>query len=36
MGNALPDVIAVADRVAPRQDQDGLVDVVAWLLDGAE
>ena len=32
MGNALPEVKAAADRVAGRQEDDGLVDVVAWLL----
>lgn len=33
MGNALPEVKAVADRVAPGQDEDGLVAVVEWLLE---
>ncbi len=33
MGNALPEVKAAADRVAPTQDDDGLVRVVEWLLD---
>ncbi|MGD9723702.1 MAG: Cof-type HAD-IIB family hydrolase [Pirellulales bacterium] len=33
MGNALPEVKAVADRVAPRNDEDGLVAVVDWLLE---
>lgn len=33
MGNALPEVKASANRVAPAHDQDGLVDVVGWLLD---
>jgi len=33
MGNALPEVKAAADRVAPSQDDDGLVQVVEWLLD---
>jgi hydroxymethylpyrimidine pyrophosphatase-like HAD family hydrolase len=32
MGNALPEVKAAADRVAPRHDEDGLVTVVEWLL----
>ena len=32
MGNALPSVKAVAARIAPTQDQDGLVEVVEWLL----
>ncbi len=33
MGNALPEVKAAADRIAPSQDDDGLVQVVDWLLD---
>jgi len=33
MGNALPEVKAAADRVAPTHDNDGLVEVVRWLLD---
>ena len=32
MGNALPEVKAAADRIAPSQDADGLVQVVQWLL----
>jgi hydroxymethylpyrimidine pyrophosphatase-like HAD family hydrolase len=32
MGNALPEVKQAADRVAPSQADDGLVDVVDWLL----
>jgi len=32
MGNALPVVKAAADRVAPTHDEDGLVQVVQWLL----
>ena len=32
MGNALPEVKAAADRVAPAHDEDGLVQVVDWLL----
>jgi 5-amino-6-(5-phospho-D-ribitylamino)uracil phosphatase len=32
MGNALPEVKAVADRIAPSQGEDGLVQVVDWLL----
>jgi Cof subfamily protein (haloacid dehalogenase superfamily) len=32
MGNALDEVKAVADRVAPSHDDDGLVQVVDWLL----
>ena len=34
MGNALDEVKAVADRIAPGHDSDGLVAVVEWLLDG--
>ncbi len=33
MGNALDEVKAVADRVAPGHDSDGLVAVVDWLLE---
>jgi len=33
MGNAVPELRAAADRVAPCHDSDGLVDVVGWLLD---
>ncbi len=33
MGNALPLVKAAAARVAPSQDEDGLVAVVQWLLE---
>lgn len=33
MGNALPAVKAAADRIAPRHDEDGLVEVVRWLLE---
>lgn len=32
MGNALPEVKAAADRIAPSQGEDGLVEVVDWLL----
>ena len=32
MGNALPEVKAAADRIAPTHDEDGLVQVVDWLL----
>jgi len=32
MGNALPEVKAAADRIAPTQEKDGLVQVVEWLL----
>jgi Cof subfamily protein (haloacid dehalogenase superfamily) len=32
MGNALPEVKAAADRIAPSHDADGLVHVVEWLL----
>jgi 5-amino-6-(5-phospho-D-ribitylamino)uracil phosphatase len=33
MGNALPEVKAAADRVAPTHDEDGLAQVVEWLLE---
>jgi len=33
MGNALEPVKAVADRIAPAHDDDGLVEVVRWLLE---
>jgi hypothetical protein len=33
MGNAREEVKAAADRIAPTQDQDGLVEVVGWLLE---
>jgi 5-amino-6-(5-phospho-D-ribitylamino)uracil phosphatase len=33
MGNALDEVKAAADRVAPTHDEDGLVEVVEWLLE---
>lgn len=36
MGNALPEVKAAADRIAPAQQDDGLVEVVGWLLDEGE
>ena len=32
MGNAQPEVKAAAQRVAPSHDEDGLVQVVSWLL----
>lgn len=34
MGNANPSVKAAADRIAPSQDEDGLIEVVRWVLDG--
>ena len=33
MGNAAPEVLPHARRIAPRHDDDGLVEVVRWLLD---
>jgi Cof subfamily protein (haloacid dehalogenase superfamily) len=33
MGNALPSVKAAADRIAPTHDENGLVEVVRWLLE---
>lgn len=35
MGNALPEVKAAADRIAPGHDEDGMVQVVEWALEGA-
>lgn len=35
MGNAQPSVKAVADRIAPTHDDDGLAEVIGWLLDTA-
>jgi hydroxymethylpyrimidine pyrophosphatase-like HAD family hydrolase len=32
MGNALPEVQAAAHRIAPSNDEDGLVRVVEWIL----
>lgn len=32
MGNALPEVQAAADAIAPTHDEDGLVRVVEWLV----
>jgi Cof subfamily protein (haloacid dehalogenase superfamily) len=36
MGNAIPEVKAAADRIAPSQADDGLAVVVDWLLKDAE
>lgn len=33
MGNAVPELKAVADRVAPCNNSDGLVEVIRWILD---
>ncbi len=33
MGNAQEEVKAAADRICPRHDDDGLAEVVAWLLN---
>jgi len=33
MGNAVPEVKAAADRIAPCQEEDGLTTVVDWLLE---
>ena len=33
MGNALPPVKAVADRIAPGHDEDGVAAVVEWILE---
>ncbi len=32
MGNATPLVKAAADRIAPTHDEEGLVEVVNWIL----
>jgi 5-amino-6-(5-phospho-D-ribitylamino)uracil phosphatase len=32
MGNAVPAVKAVADRIAPTHDEEGLVQVVEWII----
>jgi 5-amino-6-(5-phospho-D-ribitylamino)uracil phosphatase len=32
MGNAVPEVKAAADRIAPTHDEEGLVQVVEWIL----
>ncbi len=34
MGNAQPSVKEAADRIAPTHDEDGLVEVVRWLVEG--
>ncbi len=34
MGNAVAEVKDAADRVAPSQSDDGLVEVVRWIVDG--
>jgi len=33
MGNAVPETKAAADRIAPTHDEDGLVQVVEWVLE---
>jgi len=33
MGNALPEVKAAADRIAPTHDDNGLVQVVEWVME---
>ena len=33
MGNAQPSVKAAADRIAPTHDEDGLVQVVEWVME---
>jgi 5-amino-6-(5-phospho-D-ribitylamino)uracil phosphatase len=32
MGNAVPEVKAVADRIAPSHDEEGLAQVVEWII----
>jgi Cof subfamily protein (haloacid dehalogenase superfamily) len=34
MGNAVPQLKAVADRIAPTHDENGVAEVVEWLLEG--
>ncbi len=34
MGNAVAETKAVADRIAPHHDADGIVQVVEWVLEG--
>ena len=34
MGNAQPSVKAAADRIAPTHDEDGIVQVVEWAMEG--
>jgi Cof subfamily protein (haloacid dehalogenase superfamily) len=36
MGNAMAEVKSAADRIAPSQEEDGLVTVVDWLLEIAD
>jgi 5-amino-6-(5-phospho-D-ribitylamino)uracil phosphatase len=36
MGNAQPSVKAAADRICPTHDDDGVAQVVEWLLEGRE
>lgn len=35
MGNAVAETKAVADRIAPTHDEDGVVQVVRWVLESA-
>jgi hydroxymethylpyrimidine pyrophosphatase-like HAD family hydrolase len=32
MGNAVPEVKAAADRIAPTHDEEGLIQVVEWII----
>jgi Cof subfamily protein (haloacid dehalogenase superfamily) len=34
MGNAVEELKSAADRIAPHNDEDGLAEVVRWILDG--
>jgi hypothetical protein len=34
MGNAVPELKAAADRIAPGNNEEGLVEVVRWVLEG--
>ena len=33
MGNAVAELKAAADRIAPCHDSDGIVEVIRWLLE---
>ena len=36
MGNALPAVKEAADRIAPTHDEDGVAEIVGWLLEARD
>jgi hydroxymethylpyrimidine pyrophosphatase-like HAD family hydrolase len=33
MGNAVDELKQAADRIAPTNDEDGVAEVVRWILD---